>query len=68
VFGGVVELQTAEQAMRFRRRKGLVERTGSVRRQVVQDDSDLFGFGIMDVDKLAHALGEVTSRTLLGDL
>jgi hypothetical protein len=54
--------------VRLRRREDLVECAGRMRRQVVERDPDRLGFGIVDVDKLAHALGEVTGGTMLGDL
>jgi hypothetical protein len=37
-------------------------------RQVVEHDADLIGLRIVDVDELAHALGEVAGRPMLGDL
>ena len=52
----------------MRRRKGVIERTGGMGREVIEDDPDLLGLGIMDIEKLAHALGEVASRAMLGDL
>ena len=36
-------------------------------RKVIEDDADLLGLGIMDIGKLAHALGEVACRAMFGD-
>ena len=37
----------------------MVERTGQMRRQIVQDDADALRFWEVNVSKLAHADGEV---------
>jgi hypothetical protein len=37
-------------------------------REVIEDDPDLLGLGIMDIEKLAHALGEVAGRPMVGNL
>jgi hypothetical protein len=67
VFGRVVELQPAQQPPGLGRRKGLVERAGGMGREVIEDDPDLLGLGIMDIGKLAHAVGEVAGRAMVGD-
>jgi hypothetical protein len=68
VFGGVVELQPAQQPSGFRGWERLVEGAGGMGREVIEDDPDLLGLGIMDIENLAHALGEVASRPMVGDL
>ena len=37
-------------------------------RQVVEDDADEVGLGVVEVGELAHALGEVAGGMLGGDL
>ena len=62
-----MELQPAQQPSRFRCRESLVERAGGMGREVIEDDADLLGLGIMDIGKLAHAVGEVAARAMVGD-
>ena len=45
--------------MRFRSRKGLIERAGRVRRQVVLHDPDPLGLRKVDIHELAHAQREL---------
>ena len=68
VLGGVVELQAAQNAPGFGGRKGLIEGTGRVGRQVILHNPDALGIGIVDIDEFAHALGVVFGRAPLGDL
>ena len=68
VLGGVVELEAAQDAASFGGREGLVEGAGRVGRQIVQHDADALGMGIVDIDEIAHALGEVFGGAPLGDL
>ena len=64
VLGGVVELQAAQQAVGLGRREGFVERAGGVGRQVVEHDADQLGLRIVQIDELAHAVGEVAAARL----
>ena len=60
--------QAAQNAPGIGGREGLVEGAGRMGRQVVLDDPDAGGIGIMDIDELAHALGVVFGRPPLGEL
>ena len=55
----VMEFETAEQAASFVGRECLIECAGLVGRQIVEHNANAFGFGIVHVDKLAHAFGKV---------
>src|SRR5208337_2965614 len=68
VFGRVVELKPPEHAARLGRWEGGVESGGGVGGEVVEDDADALGFWEVDVDKLAHAKGEVVSSATARDL
>lgn len=68
VLGRVVEFKTPQDAVGLRRREGVVERARRMAGQVIQDDPDPVGLGIMNVDEIAHAVGEVDGRAPLGDL
>ena len=68
MLGGVVELQAAQNPPGFGRRECFIEGTGRVGRQVILHDADARGFGIMDIDEFAHALGIIFRRPALGDL
>jgi hypothetical protein len=59
-----VELQAAEDAVRLRRREGLIEGTQGMGRQVVEHDADLLGAWIVQIDQVAHALGKVAAARL----
>ena len=67
VLGGVVELETPEHASRLGRRQGGVESGGSMGRQVVEHDSDVFRLGEIDIDEFAHAPGEIAGGAMVGD-
>jgi hypothetical protein len=67
VLGGVVEVEPPEHAARLGRREGGVE-SGGVGGEVVEDDADALGFWEVDIDKLAHAKGEVVSGAMTRDL
>src|SRR5215213_9559390 len=64
MLGGVVDLQPVSQALGLGWREGLVERGGRVRVEVVHDQHDLLGVGIVDVDQLLDAVGEVDPGAL----
>ena len=68
MLGGVVEFQTLQNPPSLGGRKGLIEGTGRVGRQVVLDDPDARGIRIMDIDEFAHALSVIFCRPPLGDL
>src|SRR5258707_13999579 len=67
-FGGVMELQASQNSPGFGGRECLIEGAGRVGRQVVLYDPDARSIGVMDIDKLAHALGVVFCRPPLGEL
>src|SRR5436190_1432 len=67
VLRGVVELQTARDAACFSWRKGLVEGTGRMDRQVILYDPDALGVGKMDIDEFPHTLGVILGGAPLGD-
>lgn len=52
----------------FVRSEGDVEIFRVVRAQVVEDDADLLGVGMVQVDEVPHALSEIDSGSLLGHL
>ncbi len=54
-----MELDAIQDAMGVCGRKSLVERSGRMGGQVVQYDPDPLGFGVVDVDEIAHARGEI---------
>jgi hypothetical protein len=54
-----MELQASQNSPGFGGRECLIEGAGRAGRQVVLCDPDARGIGIMDIDKLAHALGLV---------
>src|SRR5271157_1773487 len=64
----VVELKPPEHAARFGRWECGVESGSGVGGEVVEDDADALGFWEVDVDKLAHAKGEVVSSATARDL
>ena len=68
MLGGVVEVEPPEHAARLGRREGGVESGGGVGGEVVEDDADALGFWEVDIDKLAHAKGEVVSGAMTRDL
>ena len=68
VFGRVVELEPPDHAARLGRWEGGVESSGGVGGEVVEDDADALGFWEVDIDKLAHAKGEVVSGAMTRDL
>src|SRR5579863_7215106 len=55
----VVELQAAQHAARFMGGEGLIERSGRVGRQIVEDDADTVCFRAVNVSEFAHAGSEV---------
>ena len=68
VLWGEVELDAAQDPSRLRGRQGLVEGGGGMGREVVENDSDPLGLGIMDVDEVSHAGGEVRGGAPARDL
>ena len=68
VLWGVMELEALKDAMRLRGGEGLVERAGGMGREVVEHDANELGLGVIEIDELAHASGEVASGSLVGDL
>jgi hypothetical protein len=63
----VVELQAAKHPMGLRRRKRFIKRSGVVRREIVHHDPDQVGLPTVDIDEVAHTLGEITRRPPVGD-
>ena len=68
VLWGVMELDALEDAACFGSREGLVEGASGMGREVVENDADQLGVGVVDIDQLAHALGEVARGPLFGNL
>ena len=68
MLGNIVEFQSAQQASRFAGGKGLVQRAGRMRRQIIHHHRDPFGIGKVHIAEFAHAGGEVLCRTPAGDL
>jgi hypothetical protein len=67
VFGREVKLESAQNPPCFDGRKGLVERRRCMRRQIVEHDANALGLRVVRVDQVAHALGEVDTRTMVDD-
>jgi hypothetical protein len=61
-----VELQPFQHAARFASWKGLVEGTGRMRRQVVEDDPDPLDFRIVHVSEVSHTGGKVDASSAVG--
>jgi hypothetical protein len=68
VFGCVMELELLQNPPSFLGRECLIQARAVVRVQVVLDQPDLLGTGIMDVHQLPHACGIVPSGTLFRHL
>ena len=66
--GRVVELEPSEDAARFVRREGLVEVLRAVRAEVVENDANALGIGVVAVDQVTHAVGEVDVGPMVGHL
>ena len=64
----MMDFEAAQDAISVPGPKRLVERTGRMTGQVVQHDPDPVSDGIMNIDEVAHAVGEVESRAPVGDL
>jgi hypothetical protein len=67
VFGREVKLDALENSTRLRRWKAFVHSGWPVRGQVVENEADLLSVGIVLVDEVAQALGEVQARSMVGD-
>ena len=67
MFGNIVELEPSQHASRLVGGKGLVERTGGMGRQIVEDDPDALCLGVMDIGEIAHAGGEVDGGAVVSD-
>ena len=66
MFGSVVELQALENAARFRRWEGFVERGRRVGVQVILDEPNVLGVRINLIHEPAHHLGVILHGALLG--
>src|SRR5713101_501120 len=66
--GSVMDLQLLRQSPGFCWFKGLIEGGGRVRVQIVHDQDDLVGLGIVHVDQLAHKVCPVDFGAPLPDL
>ena len=64
----VVELETSQDAPRLVGREDLVEVLRPVGAEVVEHDADPLGVRVVNVDEIAHAVGEVGCRPLVGHL
>jgi hypothetical protein len=68
VLGDIMELKPTQYTPRLTSGEGLIERTGRVRRQIIEHDPDAVRFGKVKVGKLAHAGGEVHGGTAVSHL
>ena len=68
MLGRVMELQTAQHTVSFGAGKASYSAPASVGRQIVHHDADQIGPRVMDIDQVAHALGEILRCALVGDL
>jgi len=68
VLGRVLEFEATKDAVGFRGRKCLIESSCSVSGQIVHHDANQVGLRVMDINEIAHALGEFSRCPLLGDL
>ena len=62
-----MEFEPAQHPPRLTRRKGLIERAGRMRRQIVEHDPDALGLGEVNVGDFTHAGGEVHCCPAVGD-
>lgn len=67
MFGREVKLQAIEDSTRLLRREAFVHGRWPVRREIVDDDADLLRVGIVLVDEVAQAVGEVQARSTVGN-
>src|SRR5579862_4466989 len=63
-----MEFDAAQDAAGLFGREALVQRGCRVSRQVVEDDADALSLGIVIVDEVTHAFGEVDARPSIGHL
>jgi hypothetical protein len=68
VLGREVEFQAAQDAVGFRRRKGFVKCAGGMGREIVENDPDDVGLGVMEIDEIAHACGKILGGAPFSDL
>ena len=63
-----MEFEPVEDAVSLCRREGLVEIAPRVSGEVVEDDADPVGVGIVHVHEVSHALGKVERGAPVGHL
>src|SRR4051812_46058240 len=63
-----MEFQALEDAVRFRRREGVVQSTGGMGREIVLHDPDRRRIRVMNVGQIAHAGSKILRSPLRGDL
>lgn len=68
VLGGVVNLQALRQTPGGLRLEGFVERTRFMGVEIVADQPDAVGLGILDLQEVPNFLGPVDGRTLFPDV
>src|SRR5258708_23357183 len=66
MFGGVVKAQARENASGLSRLKSLIQRSGGVRIEIVQDQMNTAPIGIYGFDQPLHGVGQILGSTLLG--
>ena len=59
MFGGVVDFQFGGNAARLSRRERFIQRCEFVRVQIVHHQDDRVCLREMDIDQVAHAVGEI---------
>src|SRR5258707_1223970 len=64
--GGVVKAQARENAAGLLRRKGLIQRSGGVRIEIVQDQMNTAHIGLYGFDQPVYGVGKILGSTLLG--
>ncbi len=67
VLGSVVKFQALRQPARFRCGKGIVQRSGGVRGQIVEHNADPFGRWEVNIAHVLHAVREVDIGTAVGN-
>ena len=63
-----MDFQLPEDAAGLNWSKGLVQGGGCMRIEVVHDQDDLLGFGIVNIDQLSHEVRPVLAGALLGHI
>ena len=67
MLGCVVYFQLFNDTPRFGRREGLIKRSKFMCIQIVHDEYNLLRLGEMDINQIAHTVGEINHRAPVGD-